>query len=93
MSKTYIAANAQTLTDDMIDRWCESYEQGEFPAGEHTVGNVVHGRPPLSAGGMTVITIKVPIGMKKAIESKAQSEGLTTSAFARSALVDKLLAG
>ena len=33
----YVAANGQELTDEMIDRWCESYERGEFPEGERTV--------------------------------------------------------
>lgn len=46
MGKTYTAANGQVVTDEMIDAWCESYERGEFPDGEHTVGGIVHGRPP-----------------------------------------------
>ena len=47
MGKTYTAANGQVVTDEMIDAWCESYERGEFPDGEHTVGGIVHGRPQL----------------------------------------------
>ena len=42
MGKTYTAANGQVVTDEMIDAWCESYERGEFPDGEHTVGGIVH---------------------------------------------------
>lgn len=38
MSKAYTAANGQVVTDEMIDAWCESYEHGGFPDGEHTVG-------------------------------------------------------
>lgn len=45
MGKTYTAANGQVVMDEMIDAWCESYERGEFPDGEHTVGGIVHGRP------------------------------------------------
>ena len=41
----YIAANGQEITETMIDRWCEAYEKGEFPEGEHTVGGVAMGRP------------------------------------------------
>ena len=41
MGKTYTAANGQVVTDEMIDAWCESYERGEFPDGEHTVGGIV----------------------------------------------------
>ena len=60
MSKTYIAANGQEITEEMIDRWCESYEKGEFPEGEHTVGSVVLGRPPLSSGEATVTLSEAP---------------------------------
>ena len=51
MGKTYTTANGQVVTDEMIDAWCESYERGEFPDGEHTVDGIVHGRPPLSGEG------------------------------------------
>lgn len=92
MTKTYIAANGQELTEDMINHWCEAYERGEFPEGERTAGRVVYGRPPLSSEGTATISVKVPIGMKKAIEEQAKAEGVSTSAYARSALADKLLA-
>lgn len=32
----------------MISKRNESYEKGDFPEGEHAVGGVVLGRPPLS---------------------------------------------
>lgn len=92
MSKEYVAANGQVITDEMINRWCESYEKGEFPEGEKTVGKVVYGRPPLSSEGTVTLSVKVPIGMKVAIEQKAKEEGVGTSAFVRSALAAKLLA-
>lgn len=92
MSKTYIAANGQEITEEMIDRWCESYDRGEFPTGERTIGGVVYGRPPLSTEGTAVLSIKVPIGMKRALEQRAKEEGISTSAYARGALADKLLA-
>ncbi len=88
---TYTAANGQDLTDEMIDRWCEAYDRGEFPEGERTVGCVIHGRPPLSAEGTATISIKVPVGMKKALEQRAADAGVTLSAFSRSALADKLI--
>lgn len=46
--KEYTAANGMAFTDEDINRWCEYYDKGEFPPGEHTVGEVVMGRPPLS---------------------------------------------
>ena len=46
---SYIATNGQEITEEMIETWCAAYEQGEFPEGEHTVGKIVVGRPPLSS--------------------------------------------
>lgn len=91
MSKSYTAADGRPITDEMIDRWCEAYDKGEFPEGERSDGPVLHGRPPLSAEGSAVISIKVPVGMKRAIEREAKAEGMSTSAYARAALADKLL--
>lgn len=91
MTKTYTAANGQKFTDADIDRWCSAYETGQFPAGEQTVGQVVHGRPPLSAGEETVvISVKVPAHMKRAIESKAESAGVSSSAYIRNVLAAAL---
>lgn len=45
---SWTAANGQEITDEMIARWRKSYEQGEFPEDERTVGGVIMGRPPLS---------------------------------------------
>lgn len=94
MSKSYIAANGQQITEGMINRWCDSYEKGEFPEGERTVGTVVHGRPPLSNGEATVtLSVKIPIGMKKAIEDEARSEGISSSAYVRGVIADSLIKG
>lgn len=92
MSKTYVAANGQTITDEMIDDWCASYDRGEFPEGEHTVGGVVYGRPPLSHEATVTLSVKVPIGMKEAVRKIAEAEGITPSEFTRAALSEKLLA-
>lgn len=92
MSREYVAADGRRFTDEDVDRWCESYERGEFPEGERTVGRAVMGRPPLSGEGTATMSIKVPVGMKRAIERKARSEGVTTSAYARAALASSLSA-
>lgn len=91
MNEERIAANGQVITDEMIDRWCEAYEAGEFPEGEHTVGDVVRGRPPLSSEGTVTFSMKIPIGMKAAVEKRAAEEGISMGAFVRDALTDKLL--
>ena len=89
---SYIAANGQEITEAMIERWCAAYEQGEFPEGEHTVGAAVMGRPLLSIGKTTTMTIKVPVGMKVAMTHKAEEQGKTLSAYARTLLEDGLMA-
>ena len=88
---SYIAANGQEITEEMINAWCEAYERGEFPEGERTVGGVVMGRPPLSAEKTTTVTIKIPIGMKAALTTKAEKQGVTMSAYVRSILANDIL--
>ena len=88
----YMAANGQTITDEMIDGWCEYYDKGDFPPGERTVGGVVRGRPSLSSSGTSTLNVKIPSGMKMAIEKKAAAEGLSLSAATRVALSNWLLA-
>ena len=93
MSKSYKASNGQEITEDMIDRWCASYQKGEFPKGEHTAGSVVYGRPPLSEGEATVtLSVKVPAGLKEAIEQNAKAKGVSPSAYVRNVLTESLLA-
>ena len=89
---TRIAANGQELTDAMIENWCAAYERGEFPEGEHSVGEVVMGRPPLSAEKTVTLTVKLPVSMKAAVVRRAEQEGLTASAYTRSVLADSLMA-
>lgn len=42
------ASDGTVVTDEMIDCWCDAYERGTFPKGEHTVSGIVDGRPPFS---------------------------------------------
>lgn len=92
MSKTYTAVNGQELTEETINRWCDAYDKGEFPEGEHSAGSVVYGRPPLSGGEATVtFSVKIPIGMKKAIEDQAKADGISSSAYVRNAIADSLI--
>lgn len=88
----YIAANGQEITEAMIGSWCDAYERGEFPEGERTVGEVVMGRPPLSAEKTTTVTVKIPVGMKATLTRKAEERGTTMSAYVRSVLANDILA-
>lgn len=49
MSKKRTAANGQEPAEEMIGRWRDARERGEFPEGERTVGGVAGGVPPLSS--------------------------------------------
>lgn len=89
---SYIAANGQEVTDAMIERWCASYERGEFPEGEHSVGGVVMGRPPLSTDKTTTLTIKIPVGMKAALVKRAREHGKTASGYTRELIAEELMA-
>lgn len=88
---TCIAANGQEITEAMIDRWCEAYDRGEFPAGERTVGEVVVGRPPLFGDKTATLAVRLPTGMKAAVVQKAQSQGVTTSTYVRSIIASALM--
>ena len=89
--KTYKTADGRKLTEEMINTWTSAYEKGDFPKGEKSTGEIVYGRPPLSAEGSEVLSIKLPKGMKRALEKRAQDEGVSASAFARAAITNSLL--
>lgn len=91
MSKYWVAPDGSEITEEMIARWCDAYEQGEFPEDERTVGGVVQGRPPLSADDTVTISLKVPAGMKRAIDGEAKRRGLSASAYMRGAIADSLM--
>jgi hypothetical protein len=85
------AADGQTVTDEMIARWSDALDRDEWPKGWRNVGGVVRGRPPLSVEGSTVLSVKVPTGLKMAIEREAKAEGVTSSELVRSMLASALL--
>jgi len=43
------AANGKMVTGEMLNRLCEVLDKDEWPAGEHSIGQSINGRPPLSA--------------------------------------------
>ena len=92
MSRHYIAASGTEITEEMIDMWCEAYEKGELPEGDHFHGPVVYGMPPHSNEKSSVLQVAIPEGMKKDIEKKAQSEGISINSFVLGLLMDGLLA-
>lgn len=87
----YQTPDGKSFSEADIARWCSHYERGEFPPGERSDGEVVYGRPPLSGEATVVLSIKVPAGMKRALQAKANAAGTSTSAYARAILADAAL--
>lgn len=81
----FTAMNGQVVNDEMLAGLEASYTVGEFPAGEYSVGGVIHGAPlSLSSEGSAVLSIKAPIAMKRAIQAEAQHANSAPSAIVRS---------
>ncbi|MDD7465263.1 MAG: hypothetical protein PUK59_03380 [Actinomycetaceae bacterium] len=88
----FTAVNGQIMTDDAMTELEAAYAAGEFPAGEHSVGDVIHGSPrSLSAEGMVVLSVKIPAAMKRAIQVQAEREHTTPSTLVRSLIARSLV--
>jgi hypothetical protein len=83
--------DGQVVTDDLLGKWSAALDRDEWPEGEYSSGPVIIGRPPMSAEGSVVLSVKIPVAMKRAIEREAKSEGLSTSDYIRSLLASKLV--
>ena len=70
----YKAINGQEITEEMISNWCDSYDIGEFPEGEHTVGEVMMGRPPLSFEKTESTTPKASIETETNLNNRTTSQ-------------------
>ena len=74
----------------MLKRWTDALDKDEWPQGEYSVGKVVIGCPPMSIESSTVLSVKVPLAMKRAVEREAKSNGLTTSDYVRTIIASGL---
>ena len=78
----FTAMNGQAVNDEMLESLEASYAAGEFPTGEYSVGGVIHGAPrALSSEGSAVLSVKVPLAMKRAIQAEARHANTTPSAI------------
>jgi hypothetical protein len=89
--ETIKTADGRIITKDKLDEWSSALDNDEWPRGWVNVGEVVHGRPPLSSEGSAVLSVKVPPGLKRALEREARNEGVSTSDYVRSLLADGLI--
>lgn len=85
---TYRTAKGTLLTDELLDEWAEACERGEYPG---TPGEIVVGRPRISAEDLATITFKLPKSQVAALDETAKRAGETRSQFLRS-LVNEALA-
>ncbi|HBT94626.1 MAG TPA: hypothetical protein DEB24_00185 [Coriobacteriia bacterium] len=85
--------DGKVVTEKMLDKWAEELDCDEWPEGWKNVGEIIVGRPPLSVEGSAVLSVKVPVPMKRAIERKAKEEGLSTSDFVRSIIANESVHG
>lgn len=85
-----VAENGKVVTDEMIASWEDALERDEWPDGWRNVGDVIEGRLP-SRSASTTLSIKIPMSMKQVIDAEAQSEGLSTSAYVRGVLAERLM--
>ena len=88
--RKWIAADGSEITESMVDSWCDAYEQGDFPAGERSTGDVVLAKP-VSSSETVIFTMKIPVGLKQAIEQAAAKDGVSMGAFVRGAVTERLL--
>lgn len=86
------SANGKMVTEEMIDAWSSALDNDQWPEGWHNVGEIVDGKPVVPAEKSVVLSYKLPESLKRAAAREAEKEGMTTSAYARLALEEKLMA-
>lgn len=83
-----ISNNGKEVTQEMIDKWCEAYDKGEFPDGEYSTGRIWYGVPTPTLS--KTITFKASESLEKSIKSRAKQLGISTSDFCREAISNAL---
>jgi predicted GNAT superfamily acetyltransferase len=87
-----IAEDGTLITDEMIANWESALERDEWPEGWRNVGEIVEGKLPSSMNDSVTLSIKIPAAMKRVLETEAEHEGKTTSAYVRGVLANSLMA-
>lgn len=88
----FFASNGQFVTDEELDAWEEIYARGEFPPGEHSVGDVIDGAPD-SQGNQEQVTlsVEIPAAMEQAIAKVAKRKHQTTGEYVQKVLLESLV--
>ena len=81
------ADNGTVLTDEMLDKRAEEYEDGTWSG--H--GEVAMGRPRLYDEDMGTVSFRLPCSRIRAVEAAAKRQGESKSDFVRRAIDRELL--
>ena len=81
------ADNGTVLTDEMLDKRAEKYEDGTWSG--H--GEVAMGRPRLYDEDMGTVSFRLPCSRIRAVEAAAKRQGESKSDFFRRAIDRELL--
>ena len=81
------ADNGTVLTDEMLDKRAEEYEDGTWSG--H--GEVAMGRPRLYDEDMGTVSFRLPCSRIRAVEAAARRQGESKSDFFRRAIDRELL--
>ena len=81
------ADNGTVLTDEMLDKRAEEYEDGTWSG--H--GEVAMGRPRLYDEDMGTVSFRLPCSRIRAVEAAAKQQGESKSDFFRRAIDRELL--
>ncbi len=81
------ADNGTVLTDEMLDKRAEEYEDGTWSG--H--GEVTMGRPRLYDEDMGTVSFRLPCSRIRAVEAAAKRQGESKSDFFRRAIDRELL--
>ncbi|CBL04889.1 MAG: ribbon-helix-helix protein, CopG family [Gordonibacter pamelaeae] len=81
------ADNGTVLTDEMLDKRAEEYEDGTWSG--H--GEVAMGRPRLYDEDMGTVSFRLPCSRIRAVEAAAKRQGESKSDFFRRAIDRELL--
>lgn len=85
-----IAENGKVVTDEMINAIEASLDRDEWPDGWKNVGDVIEGHLPSMAASST-LSVKVPAPMKMVLDAEAERAGISTSAYVRGVLAERLM--
>lgn len=89
---TFTAINGQTVTDETMETLEQAYAQGTFPPTEKNLGYVINGSPrALSPEGSEILSVKIPVAMKRALTATAESQHISTSELVRSIITQHLV--